>query len=303
MSDIQAGIKAIDQTMQCGDNWFVVDEVSKGTRIPKVLGEPIFFYKVPAGKKYTVQSLVVFGYGNWRSIAGTQVAPRVFKFRLNGADKVEWQALPHYNYTNAGRMLWKNCARGGAMAPMGDGLQFAAGDVITIQLVPATATQWKLCWAWLEGVETVGGARVLALSREKVTSVTTNILTYTVGANGFTLKNFGADAMPIDQNLDAYIRVAIRGQIAVETEFKCANDSCSRPPQFTLPLCGLDLLQGDTIEVYAADLWQAGEKVSVTVFGTLSDLGGGGVNITEIKNEFPKCYGNGLSAELRSRVS
>ena len=78
MSDIQAGIKTIDGTMQAGDNWFVSDEVSKNTRVPKVLGEPILVYQVPAGKKYAIQSVVIFGYGNWRSNAGLQVAPGVF---------------------------------------------------------------------------------------------------------------------------------------------------------------------------------------------------------------------------------
>lgn len=272
MADIQAAIRTIDNTMQTGDNWFVADEVSKNTRLPKVIGEPILKYQVPANKKYAVQSITVFGYGNWRTIAGTQVNPGVFKLRLNAADVCEWRAMPHSNYTNAGRMLWKNCARGGAMAMLGEGVQFVNGDILVIRVEPIDTTQWKKYWAWLEGVETVGGARELELGRALIRSGTTDILTYNVGPNGLTLLNFGADMLPLDQNLDAWIRVDIRGQKAIETEFKYAADSTNRPPQLSLPLFGLELCQGDTIEVYAADLWQANEVFSATVFGTLSDL-------------------------------
>lgn len=272
MSDIQAAIKAIDNTMETGDNWFVSDNASKATRIPKVLGEPILRYVVPSNKKYAIRSIVVFGYGNWRSIAGAQVPPGTFKLRLNGSDKCEWHNQVHYNYTNLGRMLWKNCARGGAMAPLGDGVRLVNGDVLVIRVTPEDTTQVKKYWAWLEGVETVGGARVLELGRAKLVSGVTDLLTYNVGSNGLTLKNFGADMLPIDQNIDAWIRVDIGGQRAFETEFKYASDSMNRPPQITIPLFGLELYQMQGIEVYAADLWQAGEVFSATVFGTLSGI-------------------------------
>jgi hypothetical protein len=48
---------------------------------------------------------------------------------------------------------------------------------------------------------------------------------------------------------------------------------------------------------------QAGERFSATVFGTLSDLGGGGgAQVIQIKNEFPRVYTGPESADLRSRV-
>lgn len=302
MADIISGIKTIDNTMQSGENWFVADEVSKNTRIPKIVGEPLLSYAVPANKKYSVQNITVFGYGNWRNIAGTQVNPGVFKLTLNATDKCEWRAQTHYNYTNLGRMLWKNCTRGGTMAMLGDGVRFINGDVIVIRVEPIDTTQVKLYWAWLEGVETTGGARVLEFGKAKIISGNTNLLTYNVGTNGFTLKNFGADMLPIDQNIDAWVRVDIKGQKVVETEFKYATDT-NRPPQLSIPLFGYELLAGDTVEVFVADLWQAGEVFSATVFGTLSDVGGGGATFTEIKSVNPRDYArDGYVQKLGSRV-
>jgi hypothetical protein len=308
-SSIEGGITALDNSEEIGDHGYTpLDVASHATSCPRNYGNKIASYKVPANKKFTLKSLLISVHpAVYYGTLGVPARAGTCKLRVNSTDKAEfypaclgWGAPSGYNSTYQG-----SNARMGHCGLLHDGVQFAAGDVIAIEITLTTTTRYLKAVGWITGVETSGGADVEVFGRLDDTGTgAKTIVTYTVGANGFTMKSFGVECYMQGLTLTGMLECFISGRPLFNSFAAHEATAKTFSTYLVIPFHdGIEMYPGDRVRLEAADLHQAGNVYNLAACGDETDLGGGGATITEIKNEFPRCYGNSGAAELRSRVS
>lgn len=275
-SSIKGGIKTLGNDDPIGDHGYSpLDEVSKATQTPRSHSNPVASYVVPAGKKFTCKSIVLASHpGMYYGTIGTGRVGTC-KLRVNGADKAEFYpqaigwSVPGGYCTSSQRLM--------TMGLLHDGLTFANGDVVDIQITLTTTTRQVKAVGWFFGKETTGGADVEVMTRADITGTgAKTVVTYTVGANGLTLLSYGVEFQMVDQAEVALAELMIGGKPIFDTFITSEPTAKTWDFYMTIPLHdGMVFYPGEEVRLDVADIHQSGDSFSMMVCGDEEPLASG----------------------------
>ncbi len=245
-------------------------------------------YTVPAGKTAKIKGIWAFGqYADCPYIMGLAagVIGTVY-FQIDGAAKAEYRVQANGVDFNvmAGfcdfdltRRAWN----------MYNGVQFTAGQIIRLIVSPASiagqGSQQVLWLAGFTGRDSTTGDQVIIKARIITTTKTANqvIITYTVPANGFTLRSILLQAFMGDYFL-GHAQLRLNGLLFAEHPL---YDSHFR----TVPARGLrgifsfydgiSLNSGDKLEARIDPPISVNQKFHLIAWGTETDTGAAVTNI------------------------
>jgi hypothetical protein len=288
MGILQAGRVLFDDGAKLGDSGVKFGDQSPFPAYNE--GNRVWTYTVPGGKKATLQNIVLaVGPGVSTGLPGLAIVNLgTFYLVVDGSTKLEMRlhGAPLYSGAQLGPMtvMWDSKRR--LPFEMGDGIDFASGQVIRITHDPvavgdAFAASKLDCR--LYGVDVVTGVPIFAHSVYRPVSVAAGqvALEYTAPANGFRLLSFGVSAYnaePILAIFQVFInRVCIfeSGPIAMSSQSP-SLDFLPYRGTLSLPMEGMELNAGDFVELYAHAWIDVNQIAGGMLVGDLSDVGGGG---------------------------
>lgn len=241
-------------------------------------------YTVPASKNTALKGLLCFGeYANINDYkAGVSSNVFTVKLQVDGTDKMEFRVPAYYGDVNAAAFRG-DFNFNDRYLPMFDGLQFASGVVIRL-VVTQTAVAGlipQVHWeAVFIGKDTTTGTHSVQRAETIITVDTANqvIITYTVPANGFTLRDIQISASVSDYYM-GFMGVFVNGQIALELPVVSSAGTTAPLGNFRafIPFFdGLTLAHGATIEARCNPIEVVNERYNMISFGNETTESGGG---------------------------
>ena len=242
-------------------------------------------YTVPTSYNTALKGMLCYGeYANINDYKAAQ-AGSVFtvKLQVDGTDKGEFRVPAYFGDTNAfayrGDFNFND-----RIMHLFDGLQFASGVVIRLVttqtavagLIPQV--HWEACFI---GKNTTTGATDIQRAETIITTDTANsvILSYTVPADGFTLKDIQVSASVGNWYL-GYIGVFVNGQLALELPVTSSAGNTVAGGNFRtfIPFFdGLNLSHGTSIQALCNPIESVNEKYHMINFGNeVAESGGSG---------------------------
>ena len=245
-------------------------------------------YTVPAGKTVALKGIWVFGQyadcpykmGLAAGIIGT------IYFQVDGAAKAEYRiqanavdftVSPITTDFDITRRTWD----------MHNGVQFIAGQIIRLIVSPASVAgqgaQQVLWLASFIGRDSTTGDQVIIKARTITTTKTAAqvIITYTVPASGFTLKNIFLQVFMGDYFL-GHAQLRLNGLLFAEYPLYDSHFRASptRRLKGIFPFYdGITLNPGDNLEARIDPPLSVNQKFHLVVWGTETDSGGAVTNI------------------------
>lgn len=252
-----------------------------------------FSYTVPDGRIATIQSIQIYTgvSGTWEDgnvggdfnrqggtafvkIDGSTVSEEALWIKL----RVQSGGTSTQLSDTSGGGGPFSAPKAGRVVPFGDGIQLTNGQVLSITYNP-TATPNSVTFphtvhAWFHAIDTVSGA-VITKKTELFPDTTSGqtVLTYTVGSNGITLKNWfvwAEGSPPIYlESQEVYLNSAKIAEIpvAVSTLYK------SKGVNITFPLWGLTIGARSVIEVRIRPWVALGQLINVVLYGEVIQMG------------------------------
>jgi len=242
-------------------------------------------YEVPANTRSAIKLIWPFAeYENMpRAMSGVSMNIGTVKFQVNGADKAEMRltALGQNFAGGVGPADFDVCKRD---VQLFDGLIFAENDVlrliITQEKLTTTGIPQVLYLAAFAGDDATTGGQVIQKARTIITNNTADqvIITYTVPANGFILKNIILQAFAGDYILN-HIQLRINGELFAElpqinTAYRTLAGKGMRG--MLMFYDGLNINHGDTIEARADPLLSVNQNYNMIIAGDETEEEGGG---------------------------
>lgn len=245
-------------------------------------------YIVPAGKTAALKGIWVFGqYADCPYIMGlaTGIVGTVY-FQVDGVTKAEYQIQANgVDFTvssitcdfDISRRAWN----------MHDGVAFTPGQTIRLIVSPASiagqGSQQVLWLASFIGRDTFTGNQIIIKARTITTTKTANqvIITYTVPANGFTLRSIFLQAFMGDYFL-GHAQLRLNGLLFAEyplydSHFRAAP---ARGLRGIFPFYdGITLNPRDSLEARIDPPLSVNQKFYLIVWGIETDTGGAVTNI------------------------
>jgi hypothetical protein len=259
------------------------------TNYPHRMGKTaIGSYTVPANKTAKLKGIWVFGqYADCPYIMGlaTGIVGTVY-FQVDGqtktecriqANAIDFTAAPITCDFDITRRTWN----------MHNGVPFSPGQIIRLIVSPASvAGQGAQQALWLvsfAGKDTATGAHVIIKARTITITKTADqvIVTYTVPANGFTLKNIFLQVFLGDYFL-GHAQLRLNGLLFAEYPLYDSHfrTTPTRSPKGIFPLYdGIALNHGDKLEARIDPPLSVNQKFHLVVWGTETDAGGAAANI------------------------
>lgn len=245
-------------------------------------------YTVPAGKLAKLKGIWVFGQyadcpykmGLASGVIGTvyfQVDTQTkAEYRIQ-ANAVDFTTVPITCDFDITRRTWN----------MHDGIAFTSGQTIRLIVSPVSiAGQGSQQVLWLVsfiGRDTVTGDQIIIKARTITTTKTVNqvIITYTVPANGFTLKNIFLQAFMGDYFL-GHVQLRLNGLLFAEYPLYDSHfrTTPTRSLKGIFPFFdGITLSPEDKLEARIDPPLSVNQKFHLIVWGTETDTGGAVTNI------------------------
>lgn len=240
-------------------------------------------YTVPSGYNTALKGLFVFGeYANIADYkAGASSAVFTVKFQVDGVDKGELRVPAYYGDVNAAKFR-SDFNFNDRLIHLFDGLQFASGAVIrlvTTQTAVAGAIPQVHWEAVFIGKDTTTGATNIQRAETIITTNTADsvILSYTVPANGFTLRDIQLSASVNDWYM-GFMGVFVNGQLALELPI--ANSAGTTAPAgdfrtFIPFFDGLTLAHGTTVETQCNPIECVNQRFNMITYGMETQESGG----------------------------
>lgn len=245
-------------------------------------------YTVPAGKTAKLKGIWVFGQyedcaykmGLASGVIGT------LYFQVDGAAKAEYRIQANASDFTVSpitcdfditRRAWN----------MHDGVQFTSGQIIRLIISPASiagqGSQQVLWLASFTGRDTITGDQVIIKARTITTTKAANqvIITYTVPANGFTLRSVFLQVFMGDYFL-GHAQLRLNGLLFAEYPLCDSHFRASptRRLRGILPLYdGIALNSRDSLEARIDPPLSVNQKFHLVVWGIETDTGGAVTNI------------------------
>ncbi len=245
-------------------------------------------YTVPSGKNAKIKGIWVFGqYADcaYKMALATGIIGTLY-FQEDGITKseymiqangVDFTASPITCDFDITRRAWN----------LYDGVSFTAGQIIRLIVSPASiAGQGSQQVLWLvsfAGRDTVTGDQIIIRARTITTAKTANqvIITYTVPANGFTLRSIFLQAFMGDYFL-GHAQLRLNGLLFAEYPLYDSHFRATpaRGLRGIFPFYdGITLNPGDKLEARIDPPISVNQKFYLIVWGTEIDIGGAVTNI------------------------
>lgn len=259
------------------------------TNYPHRMGKTVIgSYTVPVNKTAKLKGIWVFGqYADCPYIMGlaTGIVGTVY-FQVDGVTKAEYRiqanavdftASPITCDFDITRRIWN----------MHNGVPFASGQIIRLIVSPTSVAgqgaQQALWLASFAGKDTVTGAHVIIKARTITTTKIADqiIITYTVPANGFTLKNIFLQVFLGDYFL-GHAQLRLHGLLFAEYPLYDSHfrTTPTRRLNGIFPLYdGIALNRGDKLEAKIDPPLSVNQKFHLVIWGTETDIGGAVTNI------------------------
>ncbi len=259
------------------------------TAYPHRAGKTVIgFYAVPAGKTAKLKGVWVFGqYADcpYKMALATGIIGTVY-FQIDGAAKAEFRIQVNAVDFSASRgtcdfditrRIWN----------MHNGIAFTPGQIIRLIVSPASVAgqgaQQVLWLASFVGEDTATGDHVIIKARTITTTKAANqvIITYTVLANGFTLKNILLQAFMGDYFL-GHAQLRLNGLLFVEYplyDSHIRTATTRRPKGIFSFYDGITLNPGDKLEARIDPAISVNQKFHLIVWGIETDTGAAVTNI------------------------
>lgn len=259
------------------------------TIYPHRIGKTVIgSYTVPIGKTVKLKGIWVFGqYADCAYKIGLAagVIGTVY-FQIDGATKSEYRIQANgVDFTvspitcdfDITRRIWN----------MHNGVAFTPGQIIRLIVSPVSiagqGSQQVLWLASFTGKDTVTGDAVIIKARTITTTKTANqaIITYTVPANGFTLRSIFLQAFMGDYIL-GHAQLRLNGLLFAEYPLYDSHSRASptRRLKGIFPFYdGITLNPRDNLEARIDPPLSVNQKFHLVVWGTETDSGGAVTNI------------------------
>lgn len=243
-------------------------------------------YSVQSGYNSTLKGMLVYGeYANINDYKAT-ASSNVFtvKLQVDGTNKAEFRVPAYYGDVNAAAFRG-DFNFNDRIIKLFDGLQFASGVVIrlvTTQTAVAGLIPQVHWEAVFIGKDTTTGAHNVQRAETIITTDTADsvILTYTVPANGFTLRDIQLSASVSDWYM-GFVGVFVNGQLALELPLAASAGTTAPAGNFRafIPFFdGMNLAHGATVQALCNPIEVVNERYNMITFATETQetAGGGG---------------------------